>query len=433
MNLNELSLTEALMAIDRRECTAVEIVRACLARIAAREAAVQAWQWRVDDEELIASARASADRSPMVGLLYAAKDNIDTATLPTEYGSPRLYAGHRPSRDAAAVAILRHAGAVLAGKTVTTEFAYFSPGKTSNPHAPDRSPGGSSSGSAAAVADCMVPFALGSQTAASVTRPAAYCGVVGYVCSHGQMPIEGVRPFSPSMDALGIFARSVADVELVRRVLVSAPANGHVPIESMPDSVRIAVSDGRASGPIDDEMVEAVNGFARVLDACGLAVEPLDLDDAVRELTSAHEVVMAFEAARALEAEAQRGDQLSPELRLLLETGNATTEADYRAARLCIEHEGTRVTARLEAVDAIVAPAAPGAAPPRAGTGSPHASRPWQALRLPSVALPAAVDSQGLPLGVQLIGAKDSDDRLLALARWANERLPFSIAPRALA
>ncbi len=422
MELNTLTITESLAAIERRECSAEEIARACLHRIAAREPEIGAWQWLAPEADLLAQVRSTGAGAALGGALLGVKDTIDTADMPTEYGSS-LYAGHRPAKQAVCVARLRGAGGVIAGKTVSTEFGYFAPGKTVNPHDPQRTPGGSSSGSAAAVADGMVPAALGAQTAGSVIRPAAYCGCVGYVASHGEPPMEGVRPLSPSLDSLGMLTRSVADVQLLRTVLVDARHLRTAPEQST-SGPRIALADASAAGPIDDEMQAAVEWFARSLEEAGAEVEPLGLGELLRELTDAHAIVMAVEAARELESESAHAGSLSPQLRELIELGQSTSTDDYRLAEHRIAASREPIDAKLASVDAVVAAAAPGVAPRGRATGSPHASRAWQALGLPAVTLPAVRNADGLPLGVQLIGARHADDALLALAGWAAQQLP---------
>src|SRR5947199_2471695 len=219
-----MGAAQAVALLSRRELSAEELVRHCLARIAEREPTVQAWEV-LDAEGALAAARRMdrlRDRPPLCGLPVGVKDLIDTADLPTAYGSP-IHRGHQPSHDAESVRRLREAGAIVLGKTVTTEFAVYSPGKTRNPHDPSRTPGGSSSGSAAAVADGMVPAALGSQTAGSVIRPASYCGVMGFKPSFGLLPLEGVHPLAPSLDTLGLFVRALDDIPLLVSVLSSSP------------------------------------------------------------------------------------------------------------------------------------------------------------------------------------------------------------------
>ncbi len=426
--LNQLTVVDALDAIDRGECSAEEIARACLDRIAAREPVVGAWQWLEQEDEILARVRAAAPTSALRGLMCGIKDTIDTGDMPTEYGSA-LYLGHRPATDAAPVALLRRAGGVIAGKTVATEFAYFAPGKTVNPHDAERSPGGSSSGSAAAVADGMVPLALGAQTAGSVIRPAAYCGCIGYVASSGELPLTGVHPLSPSLDTLGILARSVEDVLLVRRILADGRAIEQSGQVLKTPHARLAVTDGTATGPIDEDMIAAVNGFAGVLEAAGASVQQLDLDGALGDLVAAHEQIMAFEAAREMPWVLEQSDGVSPQLRELIDRGWQISPDAYGAARERVISAGTRVDASLASVDAIIAPAAPGVAPRGRATGSPHASRPWQALTLPTVTLPVARSKEGLPLGVQLIGVRHRDDELLLLAAWAHRQLISSTNP----
>ncbi len=222
---NRRTAIEAAQAIAGGTMTSVELVQACLDRIHAREADIGAWTY-LDDEAALAQARACDQRpaqGPLHGVPVGIKDIIDTHDMPTSYGSP-IYAGHQSAGDASGVAMLRAAGAVILGKTVTTEFAMFTPGKTANPHNPAHTPGGSSSGSAAAVADAMVPLALGSQTAGSIIRPASYCGVVGYKPTHGNFPIAGIKALAQSLDTLGGFSRSVADLALLRAAMIGAPA-----------------------------------------------------------------------------------------------------------------------------------------------------------------------------------------------------------------
>ena len=227
--LNELSACEAATRLAARDITAEAMARACLARIEERESTVRAWI-HLDPDAVLAQARAldaGPVRGPLHGLPLGVKDIIDTADMPTGCGSP-IYAAHRPRADAACVALAREAGALVLGKTVTTEFAWFFPGKTANPRDPSRTPGGSSSGSAAAVADQMVPFAFGTQTAGSVIRPASYCGVVGYKPTHGTVSRSGIKTLSESLDTLGVLARSAADAALLigalsGRALLPAP------------------------------------------------------------------------------------------------------------------------------------------------------------------------------------------------------------------
>ena len=222
--LNRLTASEAAALMEKNEITSEDLVRACLARIEEREETVQAWQY-LDPDFAIAEARkadAAERKGPLHGIPFAAKDIIDTADMPTENGSP-IYAGRRPDADAPCVAVMRDAGAVLMGKTVTTEFATFNPGKTRNPHNSGHTPGGSSSGSGAAVGDCMVPLAFGSQTAGSLIRPAAFCGAYGLKPTHGTVDLSGILPLEATLDTLGYMARSVDDLATYYATVVADP------------------------------------------------------------------------------------------------------------------------------------------------------------------------------------------------------------------
>src|SRR5690554_2014153 len=252
------SLTQALQLIESGQSSTEAILQACLERIEEREPEVGAWQYRLDTRaclELYRANRAFYDNSLLKGLPIGIKDIIDTADMPTEMGSP-IHTGRRPVDDASCVALLRQAGGIILGKTVTTEFAYFKPGKTANPRDLTRTPGGSSSGSAAAVADGMVPVALGSQTAASVIRPAAYCGTVGYVGTRGEFSLRGIQPLGQSLDSLGLFSRRVEDIELLRAVLLRQPDPLAVTEPLVPRQVLFCRGD--AAGEIDPDMVDAM-------------------------------------------------------------------------------------------------------------------------------------------------------------------------------
>ena len=235
-----LSATEMAARVRAGEVTSVRLVESCLERIDAREGAVEAWEW-LDDGHVLEQARRLDRREisgPLHGVPVAVKDIFDTADMPTGYGSP-IYRGHRPGADADCVRRVREAGAVILGKTVTTEFATFRPGKTRNPHDPDRTPGGSSSGSAAAVAAGMVPLAFGSQTVGSVVRPASFCGVVGFKASFGRFDLSGVKPLAGTLDSLGFFARSVRDVALFSHAVAGTPDAGMVAVPNRPPHVAL--------------------------------------------------------------------------------------------------------------------------------------------------------------------------------------------------
>jgi amidase len=370
-------------------------VRDCLDRIEAREPEVQAWE-ALDPEGALEQARRVDPRSPLRGLPVGIKDIIDTADFPTAYGSP-IYRGHRPGADAACVALLRRAGAVILGKTVSTEFAVYTPGKTRNPHDLSRTPGGSSSGSAAAVADFMVPAALGTQTAASVIRPASFCGVIGWKPSYGAVSMTGVRPIAPSLDTLGLFVRELEDVPL----LMSALGAPLIPPEGKP---RLAFCR-TPQWPLC-QMPQLIEDAARSLGATEIDL-PLD------GLFDAQIAIMGAEAAQSM-----REDRalVSPRLRELLEAGARVTPEELRAARERADAGRREIEAVFSRFDALLTPAAVGEAPGLDTTGDPAFSRIWTLLGNPAVSLPLA--RVGLPIGLQLIGPRGQDERLLAAATF---------------
>ncbi len=422
--LNQLGLRQALQAIESGECTAIEIINACFDRIEAREPQVGAWQYSLTREEYLAQyeqRRFFFEQSLLKGLPLGIKDIIDTADMPTEMGSP-IHQGRRPGNDASCVALLRQAGGIVLGKTVTTEFAYFRPGKTANPRDLSRTPGGSSSGSAAAVADAMVPVALGSQTAASVIRPAAYCGAVGYVGSRAEFSLRGVQPLAQSLDSLGVLARSVEDVELIRAILLRQldPLQRSVAVTPR----RVLIVRGSCIGESEPDMEQAIERLAARLAQQGVDTLWLESGEELARIVARHQQIMAFEVARNLVEESARTEALSEPLRELIANGLTLTRDQYLAALQDVETTRTALWAQYADVDAILAPAAPGVAPSGLGkTGAPHMSRPWQAMGLPVVTLPGLTDAAGLPLGVQLIGRSRGDQALLALAHWLEPLL----------
>jgi len=432
--LNWLSASDAARAIRDGALSAEELVEACLARIREADPAIDAWA-HLDPEHARAQARArDAERregrptGPLHGLPVAVKDIFDTADLPTEDGTV-LHAGRTPAHDATAVAMLRAAGAVVMGKTVTTECATYTPGKTRNPHNPAHTPGGSSSGSAAAVAAGMVPLALGSQTNGSVIRPAAFCGVFGFKPTHGLIPRSGVLKLSRTLDHVGVFARSVEDVALICESLVGYDAaDPDTRLRARPPLRRVAADDpplppllAFARTPLwdrtDGDQQEA---FAELVEHLGERVVDLDLPAIAGEALNWHRTIMEAEMAANLDAEWTRGrDKLSSSLRAQLERGRAVTALDYQraVARIPILNAGFQEI--FERCDAILTPAAPGTAPKGLeATGDPSFCTLWTLAGMPAITLPLMQGANGLPLGVQLVGARGSDARLLRTARW---------------
>lgn len=407
--------------LAQRKVTAEAVLRSCLERIAEREPQVQAWAF-LDQEAALAQARA-IDRGPQRGLLHglpiAVKDLFDTFDMPTTYGSP-IYANHQPRADAASVALCRAQGAVMVGKTVTTEFATFKPGKTRNPHRSTQTPGGSSSGSAAAIADYMVPLAFGSQTAASVIRPAAFCGVVGYKPSFGLINRAGAKPLSDPLDTIGFFARSVDDV-----ALFAAAANGGrtAPDLTASGTPRIALCQTHEWPHADDDTRAAFAHAQAALDRAGIATRDLQLPLLFSQLLQAQKEVMAFDLARSLADERLRHpEQISEGLAQLFAQGmQVPTDRHHANLQLAASARGM-IPTMLGDTDALLAPSAIGEAPGLEQTGDPVFGRVWTLLGLPCIHLPFFRGRTGLPVGLQLIGRQGED---LALLRTARALLPL--------
>ncbi len=425
-SLNALGLKQALDGIKAQTFTAVDYINACFNRIEAREAEVGAWQHNLTREqylELYRKNQAFYEQSPLKGLPIGIKDIIDTADMPTEMGSP-IHQGRQPVDDASCVALIRQAGGIVLGKTVTTEFAYFKPGKTHNPRDLERTPGGSSSGSAAAVADDMVPVALGSQTAASVIRPAAYCGTLGYVGTRGAFSLRGIQPLGQSLDSLGILARRAEDVALMRAVLLRTKDAAETSEGTRP--ARILIVSGTEFGDCDADMTAAMARLEQGLLAQGVEVVRVDEGKGLKldQMVAHHQAIMSYEVARNLAIESASPDLLSEPLAELIDSGLALSRVEYLNSLNAAAETAAKLWDVYADVDAILAPAAPGVAPLGHGkTGAPHMSRPWQAMGLPVVSVPGQEDASGLPLGVQLVGRPQDDDRLLSLAQWLETTL----------
>jgi len=413
---NELSASVAAAAIAAGRLKSADLVAACIARIEAREPVVKAWE-QFDPARAMAEARArdaEAPRGPLHGVPVGVKDIIDTADFPTAYGSP-IYTGHRPGADAACVALVRRAGGIIMGKTVTTEFAAFFPGKTANPHNPKHTPGGSSSGSAAAVADHHVPVAFGTQTAGSITRPSAFCGVVGFKPSYNTYSWSGVKAEAPSFDTLGTIGRTVEDALLMWRVLQAGDPPTLPPAPTRPRIGLCRTPFWSAAAP---EAREAFTLAGQKLAAGGFELEELELPPLFDGLIDTHKFVLDYEAARtwAFEYEPQNRDKLSKPLRAMVERGWTLTPADYLEQRRRMARARQEFTTIAQRYSAVMAPAAPGEAPPGLdATGDPVFSRMWTLLHVPTFNLPVSKGPNGLPVGVQFIGGIDGDLALLGL------------------
>jgi len=433
-----LTATAAAELIAAGKLAPEELVRGCLDRIADTDGPIQAWahldpDYALRQAQLIDEFRESGHPvGPLQGIPVGVKDIIDTMDLPTECGTPIL-AGRACGEDAAVVSQLRAAGAVVMGKTVTTEFAVFHPGKTTNPHDPTRTPGGSSSGSAAAVAAGMVPAALGTQTNGSLIRPASYCGVCGFKPTHGLVSRQGVLALSPPLDTIGVFARSVQDVALVAENLT-----GYDPRDSaMRLLARRRFSDVVAAEPplppnfafvkspvwekADDDVR---GGFAELAAFLGEQCDEVTLPSAFDRAIELHSAIMLPDLAKHLGGHYSRDkDRLSPRLRGMIEEGQSVLAVDYNTALGWIGVLNAGLDEIFERYDAILTPAASGEAPPVATTGDPIFCTLWTLCGTPAISLPLLRGRNGLPIGVQLVGPRGDDARLLRTARWLMDRV----------
>lgn len=417
------SATEAAAALADGKLTSEALVRACLDRIAEREDAVQAWAW-LDADLALRTARAldrEPRRSPLHGLPFGIKDVIDTCDMPTEYGSP-IYRGHRPGCDAACVAQIRELGGVILGKTVSTEFATRHPNKTRNPHDITRTPGGSSSGSAAAVADHMVPVAFGTQTSSSIIRPAAFCGVVGYKPSFGLVNRAGLKFLAESVDTLGTLTRTVTDAALVAEALAGLPRT------SFEGVTRLAPRIGYCRTPYWDHADAATHAnleqAAARLARAGARVTEVTLSGEFAAANDVQIAVSSYEFYRALTHERTRYPSLiSASLSARIAAGGKVTRTEYEAGVALAQRCRLRLAAVFRDVDILLAPSAPGEAPPLKSTGDPVFGLMWSLLHVPCMTLPWGTGPRGLPLGVQIVAPFGRDASLYLHAEWVRRAL----------
>ena len=433
-----LSGADAARAIRDGAISCEQLVEACLARIRAVEPDVQAWHY-LDPEHALGQARArDLDRKegrtigPLHGVPVGVKDIFDTTDMPTEDGTV-LHAGRMPDADATVVAMLRAAGAVIMGKTVTTECATFQPGKTRNPHHPQHTPGGSSSGSAAAVAAGMVPLAIGSQTNGSMIRPAAFCGVFGFKPTHGWIPRHGILKLSRTLDQVGVFGRTLEDVALAAEQLTGyderdadTRPRARIPlVQTASDEPPLPPKLALVKSPVwelaEGETVEA---FAELAAELGAQCEEHVLPESLRDAWNWHRTIMEAEMAANLELEWERGrDRLSESLRNQLARGREVRALDYQKALARIPALNHGFAELFTRYDAILTPSAPGTAPLATTTGDPAFCTLWSLCGMPAINLPLMRGTNGLPLGVQLVGPRDGDARLLRTARWLVARV----------
>jgi Asp-tRNA(Asn)/Glu-tRNA(Gln) amidotransferase A subunit family amidase len=435
MDLSLLGAAEAAAALAEGRISSEELVAACLARIKADEGRVQAWAF-LDPEHALNQAREADLRrregkplGPLHGIPVGVKDIIDTQDMPTADGTV-LHAGRTPFDDAAVVTMLRAAGAIIMGKTVTTELATYAPGKTRNPHNPEHTPGGSSSGSAAAVAAHMVPLAIGTQTNGSVIRPAAYCGVVGFKPTFGLVSRQGILKQSRPLDQVGVMARSVEDAALVAEQIIGFDENDpdtrplarpllcETAMQEPPVPPTLAFVKTPVWKMVDAQCEEA---FAELVAHLGDRVEEFKLPAVYKDAWKWHQTIMEADLAKNYEADYQEGrSKLSESLCGQIERGRRVRAVDYNKAldKIPALNSGLNELFELR-YEAILTPAAAGTAPRGLeSTGSPAFCTLWTLCGLPAITLPLMQGVDGLPLGVQLVGPRGGDARLLRTARW---------------
>jgi Asp-tRNA(Asn)/Glu-tRNA(Gln) amidotransferase A subunit family amidase len=438
-SLTEISVLRLAEEIRSGALSSEQLVKACLERISEKETVVQAWAF-LDPEHALEQAHA-ADRALMQGrsagslhgIPVGIKDIIDTVDMPTENGTV-LHQGRRPAEDAAVVKLLRSAGAVIMGKTVTTELATYHPGKTRNPHHPGHTPGGSSSGSAAAVACGMVPLAVGTQTNGSVIRPASYCGVVGFKPTYGTISRYGVLMQSRRLDQIGVFAKTIEETALIAEALMRFDHrdSGMKPFappflldrvkEEPPAACRIAF----VKSPVWDQHDDSVRPvWTKLLERLAPWVEEANLSARFDEAVRIHQTIVEADIARSFAGEYERGSALlSKNLRDMIERGRDVKANDYDRAVGKIPFLNAALEDLLAGYDAILTPATKGEAPRGLeSTGSPVFCTIWTLCGVPAITLPLMEGPGRLPVGVQLVGRRTGDGELLRTAGWLTEKL----------
>jgi len=439
MTLIELSATKAIQKIRDGEISSEELVQACLDRIDQVDGEIEAWAHLEPENALDQARMLDAQRAeggpvgPLHGIPVGVKDIFDTESLPTENGTV-LDSGRQPIKDCRVVSLLQEAGAVIMGKTVSTELAVYGPGKTRNPHNPAHTPGGSSSGSAAAVAAHMVPLAIGTQTNGSVIRPASYCGIIGFKPSHGLIPRAGVLALSAPLDTVGTFARSLEDVALLTEALIAhdpsdkdTRARAHPPLsrtvaEEPPMTPTIAFAKTAVWDQADRETQEA---FTELVELLGNDCHDLPLSEPFDHAVKMHRTIMNADMAKSFAGYYERGkDKLTNTLCGMIEFGQKVSAVDYNKAVDYRELLNSGLNSVFDDYDIILTPAATGEAP--AGldaTGNPVFNTLWTLCGTPSIALPLMEGPSGLPLGVQVVGPRGDDARLLRNANWLMQHV----------
>lgn len=443
---NELTIAQAAEAIAAGKLTAGQLVDACLQRIDSVEDKIRAWAWvdhkgatlaahQLDDE-----LRQGKRRGPLHGIPMGIKDIFYTAGVPTQAGA-KVCANFVPYYDATAVARLKAAGAIILGKTHTTEFAYFDPAPTRNPWNRDHTPGGSSSGSGAGVAAGMCLAALGSQTVGSTLRPAAFNGIVGFKPHYGRISTYGVIPLAWTLDHVGILARSVEDAAIVFQSIAGHDSSDHHSLtQTVPDCLsklegkkapRLGLVKQYFYDNADEEMRQETERVVELLRQAGAKVREIAVPTSFGDIYANGRTIMAVEAAAYHEQKfAERRSAFGTHLQKLLDDGLYTSSTDYaRALEKRLQHYAD-IQSMFEGVDALLTPATPGAAPySLAATGNPVMQAPWTITGVPSVAIPTGLNKDGLPLGVQLVSAPLAEARLLAAARWCERVVDWHLRP----
>ncbi len=416
--LNDLTATEIVALIDAGKTNCESVVRACLEHIQLREPHVQAWQY-LDREQAIGQAIAldqSGRRGPLRGVPFGIKDIIDTMDMPTEYGSP-IYKGNQPKNEAACVALGRKAGGILMGKTVTTEFANRHPGKTRNPFDPTRTPGGSSSGSAAAVGDHMVPLAIGTQTTGSTIRPAAFCGAFGYRPTWGDLRCSGVREASGSLDTLGLIARSIDDLALYRDVLIGVQPQ---PVPAHEGALRVGFCRTHLWPQVEPYTQKMLEETAQNLARAGMQIKDFELPADFSRLVDAHSAISSFEFSRNFSYEIEHHwEKISTTLREnRLKLGLECSFERYQQARAFAAQCRREFVELGRDYDVLLTASATGEAPVGLNsTGNANNCLIWTSLHVPCVTMPVFKGPHGLPVGAQIIGKADNDRALFSAAQ----------------
>lgn len=416
-----LNASRAAAMIAAGQLSSVELVQSCLDRIALRESVLHSWSY-LDSEQAIRQARACdavPPAGPLHGVPIAVKDVIDVSDMPTGMGSP-IYDGYRPRADAACVAALRAAGAVILGKTVTAEFAGVSPGATTHPLAPTHTPGGSSSGSAAAVADGMVPVAFGTQTGGSIIRPASFCGIVGFKPTYGTVSRAGLKIAAETLDTIGLLARDIDDVALLWSILVGSELR---PLQSRDTPPKLLLFRSHHWSKASADTVNAIEDAVRSLQERGAIIDDLPVPSGFAELSEARVIINGYERARALAWEWRlHANEISPAMSRVISNGLSVSYERYMEAIHVAEHWRLWFANAIEGYDGVLTPAVTGEAPEGlSSTGDASFQEIWTLLHVPSITLPLSTGRSGLPVGVQFVGRRLADESLLCLAKWVMQ------------